>query len=102
MSFWLFQYLLDACGAQEHAIVLLALKVSLSLYGSIVLASRLFQFYANPVAGLEMHWANMSDDGNAVVVEGNYLANCKVGRVHRQSSRIASVRSFIVDLYVLP
>jgi hypothetical protein len=49
-----------------------------------------------------MYWANMSDDGNAVIVERNYLANCKVGRVHRQSSRVASVRSFIVVLYVLP
>jgi len=49
-----------------------------------------------------MYWADMSDDGNAVIVKRNYLANCKVGRVHRQSSRVASIHSFIVVLDVLP
>jgi hypothetical protein len=98
----LFQDLLDACSAQKHAIVLFALEVSLSFHRTIVLASRFFQLDTDPVAGLEMYWANMSDDGDAIIVERNYLANCKVGRVHRQSSRVGSVHSFIVVLESFP
>jgi hypothetical protein len=94
--------LLDACSAQKHSIVLFALEVSLSFHRTIVLASGFFQLDTDPVAGLEMYWADMSDDGNAVIVKRNYLANCKVGRVHRQSSRVASVHSFIVVLESFP
>jgi hypothetical protein len=95
---WLLQDLLDACSAQKHAIVLLAIKISLSLHRAIVLATWFFQLYANPVAGLEMYWADMSDDGNAVVVERNYLTNYKVGHVHSQSLQVVRIHSFIVVL----
>jgi len=75
LSLRLLQYLLDARSAQKHAIVLLALEVSLSLHRAIVLAAGLLQLYAHPVTGLEMYWANMPDDGNAVIVKRDYLAN---------------------------
>jgi hypothetical protein len=72
---WWFQHLSHTGSAQKHAIVLFAVEVSFSFDRAIVFASRLFQLYADPIAWLEMHWANMADDCNPAIVELNYLAS---------------------------
>lgn len=74
MLFWVVEDLSHARSAQEHAIVLLAVEVSLSLDRSIVFARRLFQLYTNPIARLEMYWADMANNRNAAIVQLNYLA----------------------------
>jgi hypothetical protein len=75
LTFWLFEDLSHTSGTQEHAIVLLAVEVSLSFDRAIIFASRLFQLYADPIARLEVYWADMADDCNSAIVELNYLAS---------------------------
>jgi hypothetical protein len=71
----LFEDLAHTSSTQKHAIVLLAVEVSLSFDRAIIFASRLFQLYADPNAWLEMYRADMADDCNSAIVELNYLAS---------------------------
>jgi hypothetical protein len=75
LTFWVFENLSHAGSTQKHAIVVLAVEVSLFFDRPIIFASRLFQLYANPIAWLEMYRADMADDCNSAIVELNYLAS---------------------------
>jgi hypothetical protein len=74
LLFRLIQYLFHTGSAQEHAVSLLAIKVPLSLNRAIILARRFFQFYAHPIARLEMYRADMAYSRDSAIVELDYLA----------------------------
>lgn len=94
--FWLFEDLSHAGRAQKHSIALLATEIPLSLNSTIILAGLLLQFYTNPLARLEMHAADVTDDGNPAIVELDDLTDREVGRIHSRSFDIVALSPSIV------
>lgn len=59
-----------------------AFEITVSFDGAIVLASRLFQDYTDPIAGRKSCSASETDECVSAVIQFHCLANSKVGRAH--------------------
>lgn len=68
---WLLKHCAYCCGTNEHAEPGLTVKVSFALYLSIVLASGIVQFDANPISNCEVSSADEADRGLSSVGQGD-------------------------------